>query len=274
MDKIIIDYVKYGIYDNTLYFPNNKKSIEAYSTELSPLKKLLKEKNRSDVLITLKNENPNIFTLSFILSSIGLCDSSYEMIKKTIKTPVQAYIFVIFAYCGKVISKKQIQKFYEDFDLGDYIYEAFSMFSPNLKTKSAIKTKRHWIAKIKNAISTGTFSEKLIKEIVNNKIHYNELSPFLSYKFEVKDKDRLVNYFIGKYGVLEIITKIDDWYIEGASSELLKLLDSSLQNINDSEEIFKLLVIEKNIQNKNIKSLIIDAVKEKKTVYQRYFNHD
>lgn len=263
MDKMIIDYVRYGIYNNTLYFPRNKDSIKTYIEELNPLKKILEGKNRSDLLITLKNENPNIFTLSFVLSSIGLCDDTFEFLKKHIKSPVDAYIFITFAYYSSHNFKKYASKLYETADLGEYERDCYDMFKPNLKTKAITKEKRKFIKKVKKCIATDCMPESIKNDIIGRNVHYKDLGEFLSYKFNTKEKDRLIAEYIGKYGIIDILPNLDEWYCEIISTEMLTLIDANLDKITKPADVFKLLVIEASINNKLLKAMIKENLGEK-----------
>jgi len=263
MEKIIIDYIRFGIYNNTLYYPRSKDSIKSYIEELKSLAETLKSKDRSNLLITLKNENPNIFTLSFVLSTIGLCDETFEFLKKNIKTPVDAYVFISFAFYSKQKLKKYILKLYESADLGDYELDCFTMFRPHMKMRHLYNERKKLTQKAKYQIEQDKFTEMTHKDIFNMNIHYKDLGEHLSYKFNIKDKDRLIGGYILKYGIIDILPSIDEWYCESISTEMLRLIESSFEQISDPTDLFKLLTLEKSIKNKNIKAMIVENISEK-----------
>lgn len=262
MDKAILDYMRYGIYKGTIYFPHNKQTIKEYIKELEPLKKTLMSLNKSDVLISLKNEKPNIFVFSTVVSSIGFTDEIYNLTKNRLSSPLERYIFSLFMKESGFSVKKQMAKLYEEIDLGNYSKECFALFKPSLRTKSAYAKKDKIVKNIKRTIETGKVTDDLKKELLKENIHFEFLKVHLSYRLPVKDKDQIVRSYMDRYGVCDVLPHLEEWYAEGLSEELESYIKTKIEGINTPSEIFRLMLVEKDLRNNSLKALLLEHFSE------------
>lgn len=262
MKTEIINYIKYGIFNNTIYFPYNKKTIEEYIKELKPLAKLIEKSYKDEIYENLYKERPNIFITSYILCNTGLTEKSYEFLKNQIKERMDIYIFLTFAYYSSKIEKKYINLLYKDkiHLISDYKNLCFDLFKPNLTLSSVFKKRDKVIKKVRKDMELLKINQETINLIKNFEIHFKELSPCMSYYFDQHKKIELTKYFVDKYGILEVISFIEGWFIENIPDDIINYFESKIYNLNKIEDIEELLIIYKTLNDIRLKSLIEKAI--------------
>ncbi|QUH22096.1 hypothetical protein [Alkaliphilus sp. B6464] len=254
----IKNYIRYGIFNNTMYFPYNQPTIEEYIEALKPLAKLIELADYDEILDEIYKTRPNIFIVSYMLCTIGLSDKSYEILKKTIKGRIDLYIFLTFAYYSPNVKRRYIQTLYKDnLDIiSDYKNLCFDMFKPNISLIVALKKRNGIIKEIKKSMELSKVDSNTISLIEKEKIHFQELYPCLSYFFDEKYKEHLTKYFIERYGILEIIGFIEEWFVEGMPDIIVECLENEMYELKNIEDIEEIFLIYKTIKDIRLRSLI------------------
>lgn len=96
MNKEVIQYLKYGIYNNVLYYPFNKSSIKKYVQQLEPLGNLIKSENPREIIKKLKDEDSNIFITSYVASILDIDDDLYKILLSKIQNRYDMYVLINF----------------------------------------------------------------------------------------------------------------------------------------------------------------------------------
>lgn len=258
MNKEVIQYLKYGIYNNVLYYPFNKSSIKKYVQQLEPLGNLIKSENPREIIKKLKDEDSNIFITSYVASILDIDDDLYKILLSKIQNRYDMYVLINFLCSQKKYDKKLINKLYQDKIgiLGDYKELLFDICSPKTDTLLILKKRNKVLFDIKQKMDIGEVDINILEQIKENRIHPSEIGYYMSYQFDVYVKEKIALYFLEKYGVLEVLPRLDTWFIDFIPTDILNAVEQSIYNIKRIEDVFGLLILYKKINNERIKNVI------------------
>lgn len=258
MNPIATQYLKYGIYNNVLYFPYNKNSIRKYVKELEPLGELIKKENPKQVAEILKREDSNIFITSYVASVLGVDESMYELLKEKVKNRFDMYVLVNFLCTQKKIDRKVVNRLYQDKMgiLGDYKELLFDICRPRTDTQLILRKRNKALFEIKRRMDTGEVDMEVLAKIREHQVHPSEVGYYMSYYFDIRLKEQIALYFLKTYGVLEVLPRIDTWFIDFVPSNIVNAVENSIYDLSKIEDIIGLLILYKKISNGRLKNVI------------------
>ena len=262
MDKKIEDYIKYGLYDNVIYFPkNNIESIKEYIKKLEELKEMILKENFFEIIDLIKRENSNIYITGYISSVIKMNDDLYNFLKSKIDSQEELYISILFLKYGNKVNKKNIYRLYND-KIMFVTKKILFLENFNFKEYFIFKKREKIVQEIKKQIKKRNINQSIITKIDKYCIHPSELNHYMSYSFHnfSKIKETLALYFIEKYGAIKMISYIDLWFINGIPQKVLEKIKNIMFKKNNVDEIIFLMFLYKNIKNIYLKSYILDIL--------------
>lgn len=260
MNQQLANYLKYGIFNNVLYFPYNRNSINKYISELGYLKELIQKENPQEIIQYMKKENSNIFIVSFVATVLDIDETLYELIKSRIQNRYDMYVLVSFLKNREKFDKKIVNRLYQDkiSILGDYKELLFDICKPKSDTQKILRKRNKIIFEIKQRMDTGEVDTDIVSKIQEYQIHPSEIGYYMSYYFDIRIKEMITLYYLKTYGVLEILPRIDIWFIDTIPANIVDAIESAIYDMNRIEDIVALLILYKKIKNGKLKSVIYD----------------
>ena len=260
MNQQLAKYLKYGIFNNVLYFPYNKNSINKYINEIAYLRELIQKENPKDIIQYMKKENSNIFIISFVATILDIDEEFYDLIRTKIKNRYDMYVLVNFLRSRKKFDRKLVNRLYQDkiSILGDYKELLFDICKPKFNTQQMLRKRNKIIFEIKQRMDTGEIDTDIVSKIQEYQIHPSEIGYYMSYYFDIRIKEMITLYYLKTYGVLEILPRIDIWFIDTIPANIVDAIESAIYDMNQIEDIVALLILYKKIKNGKLKSVIYD----------------
>ncbi|MFW6007627.1 MAG: hypothetical protein ACOCP8_00055 [archaeon] len=257
-------YVKYGIYNNILYYPQDKKAIKIYLNHLKELTREIQDINKLNIIRLIKEHKPNIFILSYLFYVIGIQEKDLKLINSSIKSQNDLFVFLCFMEERKKVNKKFINIIYDNnvkyIDNTFHIF--FEKFKPSSCLKKTLKNNNKTLNKIYEAMDSGEVDDSIIKTIRDNNVHPAQLGHYMTYYFDINQKIKITSNLMDIYGPIILLPFIDSWFIEEVPSFILNKLYDMLLNITDLVEVYKLLLfyssLKKNTLCKIIEKIFID----------------
>lgn len=258
MNQQISNYLKYGIFNNVLCFPYNRKTIKTYVKELDYLREALEKEHQGAVIHLLKKEDSNIFIVSFVAYVYGLNEEIYRLLSSKIRNRYDLYIAVNFLKNSKHFDRKAVDRLYQDKIgiIGDYKDILFDICKPKGDTMRKFRKRNKILFEIKKEMDTGEVDADIVAKIRDNQIHPSEIGYYMSYYFDLHYKEQIALYFLNTYGVLEILPRIDSWFIDIIPEKINESVKEALYNLTKIDDIITLLIIYKKMNNVRLKGLI------------------
>lgn len=260
MNQQVANYLKYGIFNNVLYFPYNSSSIKKYVNTLNYLGELIRKENPKEIVQCLREENSNIFIVSFVSTVLDIDEELYDLLKNKIQNRYDMYVAVNFLRNRKKMDKKLVNRLYQDkmSILGDYKEILFDICKPRPDTQLMLRKRNKVILEVKRRMDTGEVDADIVSKIQEYKIHPSEVGYYMSYYFDNRIKEQITLYYLQTYGVLEVLPKIDVWFIDTVPASIVDAIEETLYDVNEIEDIVALLILYKKIKNERLKSVIYD----------------
>jgi hypothetical protein len=260
MNQQLAKYLKYGIFNNVLYFPYNKNSINKYINELAYLRELIQKENPKEIIQYMKKENSNIFIISFVATILDIDEEFYDLIRTKIKNRYDMYVLINFLRNRKKFDRKLVNRFYQDkmTILGDYKELLFDICRPRPDTQLMLRKRNKIIFEIKQQMDTGEVNTETVSKIQEYKIHPSEIGYYMSYYFDTRIKEMITLHYLKTYGVLEVLPRIDIWFMDTIPSDIVDAIEEAVYDMSEIEDIVALLILYKKIKNEKLKSVIYD----------------
>jgi hypothetical protein len=260
MNQQLANYLKYGIFNNVLCFPYNRNSIKKYINELGYLKELIQRENPKKIIQYMKKENSNIFIVSFVATVLDIDEELYDLIKTKIQNRYDMYVAVNFLINRAKFDRKLINRLYQDKMpiLGDYKELLFDICRPKPDTQLLLKKRNKVIFEIKQRMDTGEIDTDIVSKIQEYEIHPSEVGYYMSYYFDIRIKELITLYYLKTYSVLEILPRIDIWFIDTIPTNIVDAIEEAIYDMSQIEDIVALLILYKKIKNEKLKSIIYD----------------
>lgn len=261
MNQQVLDYLKYGIFNNTLCFPYNKNSIRKYIRELEPLGELMKKESPRNIIKALKKENSNIFIASYVATILDIDEHLYQILLNKVENRYDMYVLVNSLCSRKKIDRKLINRLYQDKIgiMGDYKGLLFDICKPRTDTQLLLRKRNKALFEIKQKMDTGEVEMDVLEKIKEHQIHPSEIGYYMSYYFDIRAKEVIALHFLKTYGVLEVLPHIDTWFIDFIPVNVVKAIEDNIYDLNKIEDIVGLLILYKKISNGRIKNIIYNV---------------
>jgi len=260
MNQQLENYLKYGIFNNVLYFPYNKSSIKKYISELSYLRGVIEKESPVEIVKFMRKENSNIFIVSFVATVLDVNEDLYDLLKAKIKNRYDMYVATNFLKNRKKFDRNLVNRLYQDkmWIMGDYKELLFDICKPKSDTQLLLRKRNKALFEIKQQMDTGEVDMNIVSKIQEYQIHPSEIGYYMSYYFDVRIKKLITLYFLKTYGVLEILPRIDTWFINTIPTEIVDAIEKSICNMNQIEDIVALLILYKKTKNEKLKGVLYD----------------
>jgi len=264
MNSKLLNYIKYGAYNNTICFPEaNADSVKKYIKGLKDLPCIIKNECSNQIVSMLRKEDSNVIVISYIFSMMAFNQNLYELLKTKIDSFDKMHIVVFFLKYG-CFNKKIINRLYEDkFEF--LSKDLFKISKPKIKTLLKFNKRSKVLKKVKKDIKNKKANKDTLIKIKANKISPFELMHYTSYFFDKEIKEKLFLYFIETYNVLESLKIIECSFSEVIPNSVLEKIKEKISNINTIEEIYELILLHEKINNKEIKDIIYNFISSYKT---------
>lgn len=264
MKKEIELFLNYGIYNNNLYFPNTFKKTKEYIEYLSPIIEDLSMIDEKELLSYISEKNINIYSLSICIAIMKLNEKNYSIISKKIQNHKELLIFLwIYKiintnYRGKYINNLYIDKINI---IENNIPELFNIYKPFYKTKKEINKKLKEKYKIKYMIESQEEFYNLLNKIKDFKITPSDINVEMGFTFDMKVKNDILKYFINNFDIVDLIYRIDKWFIEAIPIEVLEEIRIALDKLSDVSKVYELLIINTGLRHIELTNVINEQIK-------------
>lgn len=260
MNQQVTNYLKYGIFNNVLCFPYNKSSIKKYIEELDYLRSLIEKENPNEVVRFMKKEGSNIFIVSYVATVLEIDENLYGLLASKIQNRYDMYVVVNFLKNRKKFDRKIVNRLYQEKMgvLGDYKELLFDICRPKADTLLKLRKRNKALFEIKHKMDIGEVNSEMVSKIQEYQIHPSEIGYYMSYYFDIRIKEMIALYYLKTYGVLEILPRIDTWFIDVVPLKIIDAIEDAIYEMNRIEDIVALLILYKKIKNGKLKSVIYD----------------
>lgn len=259
MNKNIELFLDYGIYNNTIYYPNTLKKTKQYLSFLRPLLIDLRKEKKTKLYKYITKKNINIYSLSICISILKLNKNTYSILKENIKNDKDIFIFLWIyttlngAYNNLYINKLLLEK---PFLIADNIDQLYKVYMPPYSTRSIIYSKLKNKYKVKYLIESQEDLNKILPTIKSLDIKPLDIYVEMGFTFEYKIKNEIVDYFLdNEDDVITLIYYIDRWYIENIPSSILEKIKKIISKLSKNN-IYKLLVLNSSLSHIELNNII------------------
>lgn len=264
MNKNIKLFLDFGIYNNNMYFPNTYIRTTEYINFLKPLINEISKTNKTELINYLENNTINIYSLSICIGIVGLNTNTFHLISNSIKNYKDLLIFLwIYTIINPIYKNKYLNILYlNNLNLVvNNISELFKIYKPSYSVRKEINKKLKEKYKIKYMIEAQEEFNNLLEKIKEYNISPNDINTEMGFTFDLELKTSIINYFIENYNIVDLIYKIDKWFIEYIPLQILHNIKTKLNNLNNINDIHALLVINNSLKHIELNTIINEQIK-------------
>ena len=265
MEKNIKLFLDFGIYNNNLYFPNTLKKTKEYIDYLNPLIEEISKLNKDELTMYINENDINIYSLSICIGILGLDKENYQLISKRIKTHKELFVFVwIYTTMNPIIRNKYLNSLYMSKlnIIENNIPELFNVYKPSYSVRKEINRKIKEKYKIRYIIESQEDFESLLDKIKEYKISPNDIDVEMGFTFDPMLKNDILDYFLDNFEIVDLIYKIDKWFIEVVPVNVLEKIREKLDDLSDVSDIYDLLVINTSLKHIELTNVINEQIKQ------------
>lgn len=264
MDKDLKLFLDYGIYNNNLYFPNTLKKTKEYIEYLNPIIEKISNSNKKEILSYLKENNTNIYSLSICIGAMKLNSENYLLLEKKIQNHKELFVFLwIYTSINSIIKDKYINKLYINKIniIENNIPDLFNLYKPSCKVILDINKKLKEKYKVKYMIESQENLDNLLEKIKYYNITPSDINVEMGFTFDNKIKNQILEYFLENFDIVDLIYKIDKWFIEAIPLEILDKIRIELDKLSSVSNIYDLLVINTGLKHIELTNIINEQIK-------------
>lgn len=250
-------FLQYGIYNNTLYYPNTFKTTKQYIQFLNPLIKNIKKIDKQELLEYITNNNINIYGLSLCVSILDLNKKTYQIILNKISSNKEILIFIwIYAiitnnkrssYLNKLLVEEAIL-------VKNNIPEIFKIYTPSHNTCLKINAMLRKKYKIRYMIESQEKLSSVLPMIKSLNIKPLDIYIEMGFTFNPIIKDSIIEYFLNNRNnnLIELIHFIDRWYISDIPNNVLIKIKERLMELKNLNDLYLLFVLNTALEHKEL----------------------
>lgn len=264
MNTNIKKFLDFGIYNNTMYFPNTYSRTKDYLNNIKPLINEIKSTNKSELLDYLKDNDVNIYSLSICISIIGLNSTTYPFIERKIQDYKSLFVFLwIFTIIKPIQKNKYLNRLFLDkiIFVENNLNELFKIYKPSYSIKKEIHKKIKEKYKIRYILETQENLSSILSKIIEYNIKPLDIKIEMEFTFDSLIKSNIIEYFIENNNIVDLLYQIDRWYIDSIPNSVLVKIELSLHKLNNIKDIYNLLILNTSLKHIELNNLINNQIK-------------
>lgn len=263
MDKSIEHYLRFGIYRNTLYYPNTFNNTKLYLDFLDPIVNGIAETDDAAIYDAIENIDMNIFATSICTSILGLDKNTYNIISSKIDNNndllVFVWIYVILnnsknnIYLNKLLIEKSLL-------VKENLGKIFKVYKPPFSVRKKIYKIIKDKYKVRYLIESQEEIETVLEKIKEYNIKPQDIAIEMGFTFDIHIKNSIIKYMLSRYDLVDMIYYIDRWYIDDIPYEIIKEVEDKIKKVSNLKTIYKLLILNTSIDHKALSDIITQYI--------------